>query len=100
MIRSARTILKALAREQVLTDEQLHTLMTKTEKIMNNRAITPVSSDPKDLPALTPSMLLLMKSNSSILQDVFIKEDLYAKRWWRQVQYLVDVFWRRWIREY
>ena len=54
MIRSARTTLKALAREQVLTDEQLHTLMTETEKIMNDRPITPVSSDPKDLPALTP----------------------------------------------
>ena len=46
MIRSARTILKALAEEQVLTDEQLHTLMTETEKIMNDRPITPVSSDP------------------------------------------------------
>ena len=34
MIRSARTILKTLAREQVLTDEQLHTLMTETEKFI------------------------------------------------------------------
>ena len=74
MIRSARTILKALAREQVLTEEQLHTLMTEIEKFMNDRPITPVSSDPKDLPALTPSMLLVMKSNHSILQGVFIKE--------------------------
>ena len=34
MIRSARTILKTLAREQVLTDEQLHILMTETEKFI------------------------------------------------------------------
>lgn len=100
MIRSARTILKALAREQILTDEQLQTLMAEAERIMNDRPITPVSSDPNDSPALTPSMLLLMKSNTSIPQGVFVKEDVYAKRWWRQVQYLANVFWRRWIREY
>ena len=88
------------AREQVLADEQLHTLMTETEQIMNDRPITPVSSDPKDLPALTPSMLLLKKSNPSIPQGVFIKEDYMQNRWWRQVQYLSDVFWKRWIREY
>ena len=29
-----------------------------------------------------------------------MKEDSYDQRRWRQVQYLADVFWRRWIREY
>lgn len=100
MIRSTRTILKALAREQLLTDEQLQTLMAEGERIMNDRPITTVSSDPKDPPALTPSMLLLMQSNSCIPSGVFVKEAVYAKRWWRQVQYLASVFWRRWIREY
>ena len=51
MIRSTRTILKALASEQLLTDEQLQTLMAEAERIMNDRPITPVSSDPKDPPA-------------------------------------------------
>ena len=85
MIRSTRTVLKALAKKQILTDEQLQTLMTESEKIINDRPITPVSGDPNDPPALTPSLLLLMKFNSSIPQGVFVKEDIYAKRWWRQV---------------
>ena len=51
MIRSTRTILKALASEQLLTDEQLQTLMAEAERIINDRPITPVSSDPKDPPA-------------------------------------------------
>ena len=67
---------------------------------MNDRPITPVSSDPKDPPALTPSVLLIMQSNSCIPSGVFVKEDVYAKRWWRQEQYLASVFWRRWIPEY
>ena len=100
MICSTRTVLKALAKEQILTDEQLQTLMTESEKIINDRPITTVSSDSNDPPVLTPSTLLLMKSNPSIPQGVFVKDDVYAKRWWRQVQYLANVFWRRWIREY
>ena len=31
--------------------------------------------------------------------DIFTQEDCYKRRW-RQVQYLADVFWRRWIRSY
>jgi hypothetical protein len=31
---------------------------------------------------------------------VFNKADIYSKRRWKQVQYLVDIFWKRWIREY
>ena len=59
MIRSTRTVLKALSKEQILTDEQLQTLMTESEKIINDRSITTVSSDSNDSPALTPSMFLL-----------------------------------------
>ena len=30
----------------------------------------------------------------------FPREDLFSRRRWPQVQYLADVFWRRWSREY
>ena len=95
MIGSVRTVLKALAKEQVLTDEQLQTLMSESEKTIKYRSITTVSGDPNDPPALTPRMLLLMKSNPSFPPGVFVKEDVYAKRWWKQVQYLASVFRRR-----
>ncbi len=100
LIRSTRFHLKAISQEQLLTDEQLHTFMTEVEKILNDRPITPVSDDPRDPPALTPSMLLLMKTNTSIPQGVFRKQDVYAQRWWKQVQYLANVFWKRWLHEY
>lgn len=40
MIRTTRSILKAIAKEQLLTDEQLLTVMTEVEKILNGRPIT------------------------------------------------------------
>lgn len=68
--------------------------------IINGRPITKVSSDPKDLEALTPNHLLLLKTNTTLPPGLFSKEDIYARRRWRQVQYLADIFWNRWIREY
>lgn len=100
IIRSARTILKSLVKEQILMDEGLLTLMAEVEKILNDRPLTPVSDDTNDLPVLTPNMLLLMKSNTCLPQGIFNKQDIYARRWWKQVQYLANIFWRRWIREY
>ena len=31
---------------------------------------------------------------------LFRKDDLLSRRRWRQVQYLADIFWKRWSREY
>ena len=100
LIRSTRLILRSIVSEQLLNDEQLLTFMAEAEKILNDRPLTPVSSDPRDPLALTPNMLLLMKSNRCLPVGVFNKDDVYAKRWWKQIQYLADVFWRRWLREY
>lgn len=60
IIRSTRTILKALAREQLLPDEQLLTLMVEADRVINDRPITQASSDLNDPPALTPIKLLWM----------------------------------------
>ena len=100
LIRSTRLILRSIVSEQLLNDEQLLTFMAEAEKILNDRPLTPVSSDPRDPLALTPNMVLLMKSNRCLPVGVFNKDDVYAKRWWKQIQYLADVFWRRWLREY
>ncbi|KAK3754770.1 hypothetical protein QZH41_007277 [Actinostola sp. cb2023] len=82
-------------REQTVDDEGLLTLMCEVESIINGRPITKVSDDPKDLEALTPNHLLLLKSGITLPPGIFRKEDQYSRRRWRQVQYLADVFWRR-----
>ncbi len=32
--------------------------------------------------------------------DEFVKQDLYVRKRWRQVQFLADKFWCRWLCEY
>jgi len=62
--------------------------------------MTTVSGDPNDLEPLTPNHLLLLKSESPLSSGLFKREDSLSRRRWKQVQYLADVLWRRWSREY
>jgi hypothetical protein len=99
-IRTVRKILNALLREQTIDDEGLATLMCEVESIMNGRPLTTISNDPRDLNPLTPNHLLLLRSGPTLPPGVFNKHDLYSKKRWRQIQYMADQFWKRWIREY
>lgn len=87
-------------KEQLLDEEGLHTLLCEAEAIINSKPITKASSDLNDLEALTPNHLLLLKVKPEFPPGVFSKDDHYANRRWRQVQYLADIFWKRWCKEY
>ena len=99
MIRSVRKILAALLKEQLVNDETLSTLLCEVERILNHRPLTPLSDHPNDSEPLTPSKLLLLRSNSCLRPDVFKGHHKYSKCW-RQAQCLADSFWKRWIKEY
>ena len=99
LIRSTKKILRSLVGNRELNDESLRTFLVEVEKIMNDRPITPVSSDPRDLEALTPSHILLMRQNLSTSIKNFDKEQSYKARW-EQIQSLASTFWERWIHEY
>ena len=98
LIRIVRNVLDAILSEQniKLHDERLNTLMCEVENIINNRPITELSDDPNDLEHSTPNHLLL----SGYTPGPFSENDLHSSRKWKQVQYLSNFFWNRWIREY
>ncbi|KAL4008773.1 hypothetical protein ACER0C_002625 [Sarotherodon galilaeus] len=100
LIKSVRKILSATLKTQNLDEESLQTFLCETEAILNSRPITTPSNDPNDLEALTPNHLLLLKARPSLPPGLFQQEDIYARRRWRQVQYMADLFWKRWVREY
>ena len=99
MIRSIRRILNGLLLQQRLTDEVLQTLMCEVEAILNSRPLTTLSDEPGAPRPLTPAHLLTLKGPGGPPCET-TASDAYSKKRWRQVQYLADVFWRRWVREY
>ena len=38
--------------------------------------------------------------NLALPPGLFVSEDLYQRKQWRQAQFLADCFWKRWMREY
>ena len=103
MIRSARNALSSLLISQpcTLDDELLHTLLLEAEAIVNSRPLTYNSTTDVSSEPLTPMQLLTLKSKEVFPPPgAFVKEDLYCRKRWRKVQYLVTQFWRRWISEF
>lgn len=100
LIRMVRKVLFSVLQQQTLDDESLHTILCEVEAILNGRPITRVSNDANDLEALTPNHILLLKGRPVIAPGEFQDGDLYIRKRWRQVQYLADLFWKRWTREY
>jgi hypothetical protein len=96
MIRSTRKVLQALMREQTMDDEGLSTVLCQAESIVNSRPITYVSDDAQDAMPLTPNHLLQLRAPTVFPVGSFDERDLYARRRWRQVVYMSEIFWLRW----
>ncbi|XP_072025211.1 uncharacterized protein [Amphiura filiformis] len=103
-IRTVRKLMCAILNEQHLktcrSDEQLHTFMCEIESTLNSRPLTRVSDDPDDLDVIAPRDLLLLRPRADMPPGCFVEKDIYARRRWRQIQYLADLFWQRWLKEY
>lgn len=100
MIRSVRQILKAILKEQLVSDEVLSTVMAEAVNILNSRPLTRNSDSALDEQPLTPNHFLHLRPCPDLPPGIFDKDDLSCRRAWRQAQYLANLFWLRWTREY
>ena len=99
LVRSVKRVVSAITKSSAsMTDETFITFLTEVERILNGRPLTPVSSDPRDLEALTPNHLLCGVADSSMPLGKFLNADGY-RREWRKASLLADQFWLRWLRE-
>ena len=97
-IRSIRKILYGLVNTQILTEEELQTVMVKVEWIMNSRPLTTTSSADPNVVAITPNHLMGIKT---VETDTTLTEggDLYRSRW-KRVNYITDQLWKKFHAEY
>ena len=96
LVRSVKTVLKSLIKQDLLTDEQLTTFMCEVEKILNDRPLTVVSSDSRDATPITPNHLLLLKGNSCAPTT----STNYVKRRWEVIHKIANRFYSRYLAEY
>jgi len=80
--------------------EELQTLLCQIETCVNSLPMTPLSNDPGELNALTPAHFLvggplLLPSEPEIPGEI-----VSNLRRWKHVQGLMQIFWKRWHKEY
>ena len=102
LIRSVRKSMKAVIGHPnaYVTKETLRTIFAEVVTILNSRPLCASSDDPNDFEALTPSHFLLQRQNVALPPGHFTNHDLNCRKQWRRAQFLVNCYWKRWIKEY
>lgn len=99
-IKSVKTHLSRVVGEQILTYEELSTLFTLIEAVLNSRPLGEISSDPNDCSPLTPAHFLIMEPLSVIPESDLTEVKLSRLTRWQLIQRFHQDFWKRWHREY
>lgn len=82
-----------------LTYEEMATVTSQIEAVLNSRPLTAISEDPDDLEALTPGHFLI-GAPLTAPPDVSHPIDQTPRTRWQLVQTLARHFWKRWAGEF
>jgi hypothetical protein len=99
-IKSVKTHLNRVIGLQVLTFEELYTVLTQVEAVLNSRPLFPISSDPNDLVALTPGHFLTLQPLTTVSEPDLSHINVNRLNRWQLLQQLHQDFWKRWHAEY
>ncbi|XP_049866070.1 uncharacterized protein LOC126366823 [Pectinophora gossypiella] len=100
LVRTVKTALLSVLHERHPREEVLATLLCEVEYSVNSRPLTHVSVEATDDEAITPNHFLLGGSARVPLPGTFTEKDIDHQLQWRRAQYLADLFWKRWLKEY
>lgn len=99
-VRSMKYHLKRIVGVQVLTFEELYTVLVRIEAALNSRPLTALSEDPTDMTALTPGHFI---SGGQIVRPLGPKvADVPINRLdsWETMHKVEQQFWQRWSADY
>ncbi|XP_063914797.1 uncharacterized protein LOC135131147 [Zophobas morio] len=99
-VKSVKTHLVRVIGHQILTYEELFTLVSQVEAMLNSRPLHPVSSDPNDLTALTPGHFLTFSPLIALPEPDLADMPVNRLTRWQLVQSFVKCIWSRWSAEY
>jgi hypothetical protein len=100
LVRSTKLALKAVLKENIVSEMVLRTALAEVEDVINSRPLTHNSVDPNDFSPLTPNHFLRGGCTSVGPPGQFLASELDSRRRWRQSQVLANHLWQRWLTEY
>lgn len=99
-VKSMKGLLKRTIGAQLLTYEQLATVLSKITACLNSRPLTPMSSDPSDFLTLTPGHFLMGQQIMGPYETLLAEIPMNRLIAWQRVQKMQQDFWARWSKEY
>ena len=99
LVQSVKRVLYDILGSRRVTEEVLGTTLCLLEQALNSRPITPVSTDSRELEALTPNHFLLGQHATSF-PSLLTGEHFDHKKRYVRAQSYANAIWSRWLREY
>ena len=100
LVKAAKKAIYAVLSNGVVNDEELITIFTEVEGLLNSRPLTYQSADVRDIVPLTPNHFLLGQMGGQFAPEHDVCEGFCPRQRWRKVQHLVSMVWQRWLKEY
>jgi len=98
-VKSVKFHLKRIIGDTLLTYEELTTLLTQIEAILNSRPLTPCTDDPEDLNVLTPGHFLMGCAPTTIPEPSIETLKISHLSRWQLLRQMTERFWAKWSKE-
>lgn len=99
-VKSAKTHIKKVIGNTILTFEEYCTLFAQIEAVLNSRPLCPISNDPLDYEALTPGHFIIGKPLNSFPEKNLIDVPINRLTRYQLLSQMRQGFWNRWSQEY
>ncbi|XP_018392385.1 PREDICTED: uncharacterized protein LOC108771565 [Cyphomyrmex costatus] len=98
-VKSTKFHLRRVIGITILTYEELTTLTTQVEAILNSRPLCPLTEDAEDCSALTPGHFIIGEAPTVIPEPSLSEQPCSRLTRWQTIRQKVEHFWKRWKRE-
>ncbi|XP_018377652.1 PREDICTED: uncharacterized protein LOC108770515 [Trachymyrmex cornetzi] len=98
-VKSTKYHLRRMIGDSILTYEELSTLTTQIEAILNSRPLCPLSEDVEDFSVLTPGHFILGDAPNVLPEPNLIDQPNSRLTRWQLIRQKVEHFWKRWKTE-
>lgn len=99
-VKSTKYHLLRVVKHQSLTFEELTTLFSRIEAVLNSRPLCPIHADPPFGDFLTPGHFLIGRPLTSVPEPDITQLPLNHLSRWQLISRAVQHFWKRWSSEY
>ena len=100
MVKAAEKAIYAVLRSSDVTDEELITVVTGAESLLNSRPLTYQSANIKDDVPLIPDHFLHGQMGGQFAPGSVDTTRFNPRKRWRKVEELISRVWSRWLKEY